>query len=150
MGKPKNVVPMTLSVPKEVKTKMDAVKVSVNWSAIATAAFETKILELMSKREVKSMTDLVSRLKAAEELEANEDYQDGHPVWREMGSGKATPRQLRRLQALTDDPKRTLPEWLNYCAADGMTAELMNKLADNPQIAPQLAMAGALPYFLAQ
>jgi len=146
MGKPKNVVPMTLSVPKELKAKMEAVKTSVNWSAVASAAFETKILELVSKREVKSMDDLITRLKAAAELEANQDYQEGHQMGEKWATGKATPRQLRRLQAQADDLKCSLTEWLNYVAADGMTIELMNELADNPLIAPKLAEAGALPY----
>lgn len=146
MGKPKNVVPMTLSVPKRLKAKMDAVKVPVNWSAIASAAFETKLLELVSEKEVKGMDDMIARLKAAAELEANEDYQDGHQMGEKWATGKATPRQLRRLQALADNPKCSLTDWLNYGAADGMTVKVMNQLADDPKIASQLAEAGALPY----
>jgi hypothetical protein len=146
MGKPKNVVPMTLSVPKEIRAKMEVVTASVNWSAVASAAFETKLLELASKREVKGMNDTIARLQAAAKLEANHDYQEGHQIGEKWASEKATPRSLRRLQALADDPKCNLTQWLNEVAADGMTIELMNKLADNPQIAPKLAEAGALPY----
>jgi hypothetical protein len=139
------VVRTNISVPRELKARMDRVQ-GVNWSAVASEAFETKLLELVSKREVKGLDDMIARLRAAAELEANQDYQDGHQMGEKWAAEKATPRQLRRLQALADDPKCSLTEWLNYVAADGMTTELMNKLADNPLIAPKLAEAGALPY----
>jgi hypothetical protein len=92
------------------------------------------------------MRDMIARFKAAAELEANQDYQDGHQMGEKWATDKATPRQLRRLQALVDSSKCSLNEWMNYVAADGMTTELMNQLADNPLIASQLAEAGALPY----
>lgn len=139
------VVRTNISVPRELKARMDRVQ-GVNWSGVASEAFERKLLELASKREVRGMDDMVARLKAASELEANEDYQDGHQLGEKWAAEKATPRQLRRLQALVDDPNCSLTDWLNYVAADGMTVELMNELADNPQIAPKLAQAGALPY----
>ncbi len=139
------VVRTNISVPRELKTRMERVQ-GVNWSAVASEAFERKLLELASKMEVKGMDDMVARLKAAAELEANQEYQDGHLLGEKWAAEKATPRQLRRLQALADDPKCGLTDWLNYVAADGMTVELMNELADNPRIAPKLAQAGALPY----
>jgi len=139
------VIRTNISVQRELKARMDQVN-GVNWSAIASTAFETKLLELASKREVKDLDDTITRLKAAAELEANQDYQEGYEFGEEWAKGKATPRQLRRLQALVDDPKCNITEWLNYIAADGMTVELMNQLADNPEIAPKLAEVGALPY----
>src|SRR6266851_2450827 len=105
MGKPKNVVPMTLSVPKELRAKMEAVTVSVNWSAMASAAFAAKLLELQSNREVKGIEDLIARLKSAAELEANQDYQEGRQMGEKWATDKATPRQLRRLQAREDTSK---------------------------------------------
>jgi hypothetical protein len=66
-----------------------------------------------------------------------------HQKW---AAEKATPRQLRRLRAFANNLKCSLTEWLNYVAADGMTAELMNRLADDPRMAPKLAEVGANPY----
>jgi hypothetical protein len=139
------VVRTNISIPRDLKARMEKVE-GVNWSAVASEAFEEKLLNLASKQEVKGMDDLIARFKAAAELEANEDYQLGHRAGEEWATQKATPRQLRRLQALADDPKCSLTEWLNDVAADGMTKEVMNELADSPTIAPQLAVAGALPY----
>ena len=126
---------------------MDKVN-GVNWSAVASDAFETKLLELASKREVKGMDDTIARLKAAAQLEANQDYQQGHQMGEQWAMEKATPRQLRRLQALAAHPKCNLTEWLNYVAADGMTIDLMNRLsdqlADNPQEAAKLIQAARI------
>jgi hypothetical protein len=143
------VVRSNISVPRELKARMDRVK-GVNWSAVASDAFETKLLELASKREVKGLDDTIARLKAAAQLEANQDYQEGHRMGEKWAMEKATPRQLRRLQALAADPKCNLTEWVNYVAADGMTIELMNRLSDqlaeNRQEAAKLIQAGAHPY----
>jgi hypothetical protein len=143
------VIRTNISLPRELKARMDRVQ-GVNWSAVASEAFERKLLELASKREVKGMNDVIARLKAAAELEANEDYQDGHQRGEKWATEKATPRQLRRLQALAADPKCNLTEWFNFVAADGMTIELMNRLsdelADSPQEAAKLIQAGAHPY----
>jgi hypothetical protein len=139
------VVRTNISVPRELKARMDGVR-GVNWSAVASEAFERKLLEVASKREVKGMDEMVARMKAAAALEANQDYQEGHRLGEKWAADKATPRQLRRLQAMVEDPNCSLGDWLNYVAADGMTVELMNQLADNPEIAPKLAQAGALPY----
>ena len=139
------VVRTNISLPRELKARMDKVQ-GVNWSAVASEAFERKLLELASKKEAKGMDEVIARWKAAAQLEANRDYQEGRELGEKWAKDKATPRQLRRLQALVDNPKWTLTEWLNYVAADGMTVELMNQLADNPEIAPKLAEVGALPY----
>lgn len=143
------VVRTNISVPRQLKARMDRVK-GVNWSAVASDAFETKLLELTSTREVQGMNDTIARLKAAAQLEANQDYQEGHQLGEKWAMEKATPRQMRRLQALAADPKCNLSEWLNYVAADGMTIELMNQLsdhlADSPQEAAKLIQAGAHPF----
>jgi hypothetical protein len=86
-----------ISLPRDLKARMDAVKESVNWSAIAAEAFEAKLLQLQSQKEVKGMDDVVARLKAAAELEANEDYQAGLEAGRQWAKEEATPKQLRRI-----------------------------------------------------
>jgi len=136
----------TISIPSILKEEMEAVASKENWSAIAAEAFRRRLIELKAEKEGKSMDEVITRMKAAAELEANQDYQEGHQMGEKWAKGKATPRQLRRLQALMDDPKCSLSDWLNYVAADGMTIERMNELADNPLIAPQLAAAGANPF----
>jgi cell pole-organizing protein PopZ len=103
VGEPVNVSRMTISVPKAVKAKMDAEE-GVNWSAVATRAFEAKLLELLaSRKEVHTMNDVIARLTAAAELEANEEYQAGLEAGRAWAKEKATPKQLRRLAKYIED-----------------------------------------------
>src|SRR5262249_23608495 len=71
------VVRTTISLPPDLKSRMDAVKESVNWSGVAAAAFEAKLKELAARKEPENMEDVVKRLRAAAELEANEEYQAG-------------------------------------------------------------------------
>src|SRR6516165_3233067 len=97
MGDPVNVVRMTISVPRQVKEQMDAASEKVNWSAIATKAFQNELLALQSERQAKSMDDVVARLKAAAELEANEDYQGGFEAGREWAKSTAKPKELQRV-----------------------------------------------------
>lgn len=100
MGDTQGVTRMTVSVPKDVRSRMEAVKESVNWSAVATQAFEAKLLELTSKRETKTMDELVARLKAADELESNEAYQEGFAAGEQWA--QAPGRSSRQLSRLAD------------------------------------------------
>jgi hypothetical protein len=52
----------------------------VNWSAVATEDFRSTLLELDSQREAATMNEVIDRLRAAEKLERDREYQDGHEV----------------------------------------------------------------------
>jgi hypothetical protein len=91
-----NTVRTTISVPREVKKRMDAAE-RVNWSAVATEAFEAKLLELESTMEVSNVEQAVARLKAAGKAEENEQRQEGKEEGRRWAMQDATPRQLRLL-----------------------------------------------------
>src|SRR5262249_3480669 len=108
-GKPEppGVVRANISVPKGLKARMDAEAASVNWSAVAAAAFEAKLQELASRKEAKTLDDVVARLKAAAELEASADYQDGLEAGRRWARQVARPKELRRVA-----------EYLKRCAAE--------------------------------
>jgi hypothetical protein len=92
-----------VSLLRELKVRMDAITVPVNWSAVAAQAFEAKLLELESRREVEDLDDVIARLKAAAMLEVNKEYQAGLKAGRKWAKQTATPKELRRLS--------------NYCAA---------------------------------
>jgi hypothetical protein len=88
---------MNISIPRDLKARMDAVKQSVNWSQTAAHAFEAKLLEIESRKEVGKMDDVIKRLKAAAELEQNEELQAGVAAGQEWAKTTATPKQLERL-----------------------------------------------------
>lgn len=91
------VARMNISVPSELKRDMDAAAGTVNWSAVAAAAFRAKLLDLRASKGGDTMDEVITRLKAAAELEANESYQVGHRGGEEWARKYARPKQLRRL-----------------------------------------------------
>jgi hypothetical protein len=97
MGEPQGFTRTNVSLPRALKARMDAVKSPVNWSAVAAQAFEAKLLELESTKEVKGMDDVIARLKAAAELEGNEEYQDGFKAGQEWAKKVARPKELKRI-----------------------------------------------------
>jgi hypothetical protein len=124
MGEPINVVRMTISVPREVKDQMDAATEKVNWSAIATKAFHGELLALKSERKAKTMDEVISRLKAADDLERKEEYQEGRRVGKEWAKQEARPGQLRHLPQLRnlrrsmDEASSKLPSGFENVARD--------------------------------
>ncbi len=56
----------TISVPPDLKARMDAHSEGVNWSAIACRAFETKLAEIITTNEQDAnMQDVIERLRAS-------------------------------------------------------------------------------------
>jgi hypothetical protein len=95
------VIRMNISVPRELKARMDAEE-GVNWSAVASGAFEGKLLEVASKKGVEDMDDVVARMKAAEQLESKEDYKAGFDAGQAWAKETATPKELRRVEKYID------------------------------------------------
>ena len=102
MGEAQGVVRTNISVPRQLKARMDKVKVPVNWSAVAAQAFEAKVLELESTKEVKGMDDVIARLKAADEQDNNQDYLAGKAAGERWAKERARPKHLRRLANLSN------------------------------------------------
>jgi hypothetical protein len=111
------VIRVNVSVPKALKARMDRVADQANWSSVATAAFEAKVLELESQQEVESMEDVIARLKAADELDHSQSYQDGREAGRLWARNAAWPKHLRRLEAMQNHPEYDtewmLAEWVS-------------------------------------
>jgi hypothetical protein len=114
MGEPVNVVRMTISVPRDVKTQMDAVREKVNWSALATQAFRDELKALESRKEVSTMDEVIARLKTAAELEANEDYQAGLEAGRGWAKSTAKPKELRRAADYVERAANLAPDYFVF------------------------------------
>jgi hypothetical protein len=118
-----NVVRMNISVPRELKARMDAATAyrlpgSVNWSAVASAAFEAKLLELASNKEVRGLKDVIARLRAADELDRNENYRAGRVAGERWAEQKATAQQLRNLRRCVDESSGRLLAGFESVASD--------------------------------
>jgi hypothetical protein len=101
-GEAKNVTRTTISVPSDLKARMDAVPEAVNWSAVASEAFEAKLLELASQRKGTNMDDVIARLRAAQEMDNREDCNEGRAAGEEWAKDKARPKQLKALAKLNE------------------------------------------------
>lgn len=91
-----------LSIPVELKARMDAVDEPVNWSAVACRAFELKLAEIDSRREVKSMDDVINRLRASKQQSDEVVHEEGHEAGRQWAMTRAEAIELERLEELYD------------------------------------------------
>jgi hypothetical protein len=63
---------INIYVPDEMKARMDEAEKSANWSAVAQRAFELELKHLESIKEIKSMTDVIERLRVSKQKKAEE------------------------------------------------------------------------------
>src|SRR6266446_8123193 len=87
----------TISVPAQLKVRMEQVRESVNWSAIACQAFENKLAEIAARKENKSMNDVVERLKASLRSDQGKSFNEGYEAGTNWAENTATAAELARL-----------------------------------------------------
>lgn len=128
MAETEGIIRMTISVPKALKQRMDAVKDEVNWSATAADAYESKLQELAASRlKGDTMKDVIERMKAADAKDKNESTKLGLEAGESWAKKEATPKQLRRLENkaaeldFTYDSDGAIPDLLTLAAI--MTGE---------------------------
>jgi hypothetical protein len=93
----------TISIPQDLKVRMDAVADRVNWSAVAARAFEAELVRVeMQRRETMSKEDVIRRMKAAGVEESEQEKAEGVAAGRAWAEREATPGELRRLQRYCD------------------------------------------------
>jgi hypothetical protein len=91
----------------------------VNWSAVACQAFEAKLSELSQQpgetqmSETPSMDDAIERLRRLKNLperaESPRDFEEGFQWGRQWAMAKATPQELRRLEAFDEEHRSHWP-----------------------------------------
>ena len=128
MGKKTRSFRTTITVPQDLKERMDAVKEQVNWSALACKAFEEKLAEIASKNEKITMDDVIQRLKVSKERMENDEYKEGEKVGRRWASRKGGARELmlleRFLESLDGEPSFGRDEFFSgYGSSAYSTAE---------------------------
>src|SRR5262245_38612223 len=93
---------MTVSIPADLRERIEAVREPVNWSAVAAGAFEAKLGELAARKGKKTMKDVVQRLRASARKSENLDYQAGEQSGRDWAANTAEVAQLKRLERARD------------------------------------------------
>jgi hypothetical protein len=90
---------MNISISRDLKSRMDEVRVPVNWSQTAAEAFEEKLLKIESRKDPKNFDDVIARMKAKAALEEKQEYEAGLEAGRIWAREDASPKELRRLEA---------------------------------------------------
>jgi hypothetical protein len=92
-----NIYRTTISIPQDLKRRMDAVEGQVNWSAVAAFAFEEKLAEIASRRKEKSLDDVIQRLRASRLRSDNSNYRAGEEAGERWAEREAEAEQLKNL-----------------------------------------------------
>jgi hypothetical protein len=88
----------TITVPADLKRRMDAAGQDVNWSAVAARAFEAKLAEIAGKKVSKMMNDVIQRLRASKQRAEDSRYRDGEAAGRQWAKNKAEATELKKLE----------------------------------------------------
>jgi len=102
----------TISIPHELKKRMDRVKEPVNWSALACQAFESKLYEIQKLKEIRTMTNVIERLRASKRETESADFESGLTAGREWGMKSAEFKELERLSDFCRESKGGVEGWL--------------------------------------
>lgn len=94
-------VRMNISVPDTLKAKMDAFADKVNWSQVASAAFERKV-EIMEKFH-KGLEDGLARLRASKEESHNELREEGKEFGIECAKKHFSYSELKKISKWRDE-----------------------------------------------
>ena len=106
MGKKgSSTIRTTVSIPRDLKRRMDKVAEDVNWSALACQAFQEKLAEIAARKEEKTMDDVVERLRASKRKMDSEEYQHGYENGRAWANDTAEAAELERLESLEEGLK---------------------------------------------
>lgn len=93
-AKVKRLVTIDSDMDKAMKKASD-----VNWSAVATQAFASKLKALKQEKTMKTVVDRLKQVKAQEQTEATEK---GREIGRSWAADYAKPKELARLEKFAD------------------------------------------------
>jgi hypothetical protein len=92
----------TITIPADLKARMEAIEDVVNWSALACQAFEQKLAEIIKQKGTGNMTDVVNRLRVSKRKFVNQQYQEGHATGKKWAKDAAEAGELIRLNDMRD------------------------------------------------
>ena len=103
MAKKTGAIRVNVTVPSDLKRRMEQVGAEVNWSAVATEAFTVKLGHIAQEKAKKEMSDVVDRLRASKLQGAAEAYVDGHALGDQWAKETASAEELERLEKSADE-----------------------------------------------
>lgn len=101
---------MNISVPDDLKARMDAAAEAVNWSGVASRAFELELGEIAKRQKEKDMSAVIQRLRASKLEQEDVAYKDGYRDGKVFAENEADYSDLKKLYELTDQS-----DWPDIC-----------------------------------
>lgn len=92
---------MSISLPQELRDRMDAVQDSINWSAVAQQGFEEK-LSSIARADEPTVAAAIARLRGTVADRTGAEYRRGLEAGRHWAMNDATVAELRRLREFFD------------------------------------------------
>ena len=100
----------TISLPDDLKARMDAVTEQVNWSAEAAKCFEKVLGGIAARKSQKDYSDVIARLRASKMKSEDENYDAGHAAGIFWAENNASYPELKR--AVDYDTDQIGGQWL--------------------------------------
>jgi hypothetical protein len=104
----------TISVPPDLKARMDTVDEPVNWSAIACQAFEEKLAEITKRKGAKDMRAAIQRLKVSKRKLEAKGHQVGFKAGETWAMSRAEADELQRLAQFYEACERDSSGWVGF------------------------------------
>ncbi|MCK4414316.1 MAG: hypothetical protein KAY32_12290 [Candidatus Eisenbacteria sp.] len=112
----------SISLPQDLKERMDGVAEPVNWSALACQAFQDKLAEIAGRKERMEMDDVVERLRASRQKSDSEQSGEGYAAGQVWARKQAEAVELERLDSLDTRLERELLGWSGFLDCDSNSA----------------------------
>lgn len=106
----------TISVPRDLKRRMDESGEDINWSALACKAFQEKLAEIAARKESKNPDDVIERLRASKERSDSGAYREGFAAGQAWASNTAEAIELERVDKLHQ--RLSEADWKWWFASD--------------------------------
>jgi hypothetical protein len=121
----------TISLPDDLDRRMDRVKETVNWSAVAAQAFELKLGELAERRKEKTMDNVIERLRASKVKHVSGRVMEGYDLGADWAKGQAEFDELRRLSDMNADETIIGTPMAPYSHADYLAFDVLGTGEDD-------------------
>ena len=99
-----------------MKARMDEADERTNWSAVAQRAFDLELNHIETVKDIKTMTDVIERLKVSKEKAAANSEDDGRVAGQAWAMHHAEYDELKRVAGLDADDFSDIfiddPDWV--------------------------------------
>lgn len=122
-SKPVKTPRITITLTGDLKERMQAVTEDVNWSAVASRAFESKLAEIAARKGKIEMSDVIQKFRAQAQEDSSDMYQAGFECgqeWAKSPNG-ASRKQLVRLEKRREKVGEYWSE--EFCNEEGSPCE---------------------------